>query len=438
MKIRPQKLNLALESVDFQSRAFGDRITSLVSAIFDKFDNGEITSSTLAREQEITLLEDLIFREKGLRVKFVVNSELAAIMPVYLNKNSIFIDELWRGNFTIKNQEEIIKNAANKKGTVDLKKGRVGGLFSEGTSILYINFYVLKAAYSMKPAEVAAVILHELGHAFSSFEFSDRLTTTNQVLAQASREIFKKNGKKNLDYVFKEIKSINKDVTIEEIDAIVNGDRIVAGVRWHKLLIDTVASELQNAKYSENSFEQMADNFASRHGYGKELVIALDKLYLASGAPEKYGFMRWLSYTVSAISLILMPFIIIGAITTAPIMALLLGTLVFFSFLGSGDKYRDNTYDELKQRYIRVRAEIVTLLKDINLSKQAIEEAVSQIKVLDRVIENTKDVPDAWRALSNVVFSSNRAAMKDINYQKQIEGLVNNNLFVAAAQLRNA
>lgn len=426
----------ALESVDFQDRSFGDRIRDLTSEIIGKLETGVVTSKDLPYEPEIKLLEDHIFKNKGLRVKLVTNSELAAILPFYPNKNSIFIDEFFRGNFTIESQEKILRESNGRKGTVDLKKGKVGGLFSEGTSILYINFYALLKTFGATVGEITAFILHELGHAFSACEYSDRVTRTNQVLASASREIFKKEGKKDVDYIYTELKKVNGETTIEQVDKIVNGNRIVGGVLWNKFLIETVAQEMRNDKYSDNSFEQLSDNFASRHGYGKEIVTGLDKLHNAAGSLEKNTFMRRTVNVLTLIYLIYLPFMVIASVTVAPVFGILYTAIMMYVFYTSGDAKRDNTYDELRQRYVRVRADLITFLKDPSVPKKKVEEIVGQIKTMDTIIANTADDYGPWRALSNILISSNREARRDINYQKMLEGTVNNDLFAAAAQVR--
>lgn len=437
--LRTGKLSIALETVDFQGKDFGDKILAIVAAIEVKLRDGVIrTAKALAGDESIKSLEDLIFKYKGIRVKMVTDGELAAILPFYPNKNSIFLPSFFRGNFTIRDQQKIIDNAAGKTGTVDLKNARVGGLFSEGTSILYINFNVLFKTFAITAGEVTAFILHEIGHAFSSCEYSDRFTRTNQVLATASREIFKTSGKKNLEYVFKELKTINKDITIEEVDAIMNGDRVVAGVKWHKFLIDTVITELKNDKYNDNSFEQLSDSFATRHGYGKEIITGLDKLYGKCGSVEKTGFIRGMSYVIDAIILIILPFCLLSMLAVIPLLAILNAFALVWVLYSVGDSGRDGTYDELKQRYVRIRSEMIEFLKDPSISKQEASTVIEQIKIVDMSIASSKDYTPLSRSISNFIFSSNRNAKNDIEYQKGLEAMVSNDLFLMSAQFKTA
>lgn len=430
--------SFSLETVDFQDRKFGDRLTSMCSKISDKITNREVTPKELGKDPLIGLMEDLILREKGIRVKLVTDSMLAAILPFYPNKNFNMLDSWFRGNFTIKHQEEIIKSAHGKKGYVDLKNAKLGGIFSEGKSILYINFWHLFSAYKLNAGEVCAVILHELGHAFAACEYSDRFTRTNQVLANASREIFGNNSKKNLEYVYKELKKINNSTTIEEVDAIVNGDRVIASVKWHKFLIDTVVSELSNDSYNDNSFEQLADNFASRHGYGKELITGLDKLHTVMGSIERSKTWCRISLVIEGIVMMLLPFAIVALVMATPVVGIIYGLFLMLCFYSSGDGNRDNTYDDLKQRYVRIRNELIAFIKDENIPKKDLQDAIEQIKSIDNVINNTQDFVSISRSLSNIVFPSNRAARKSVEYQKQLEALVGNDLYLLAAKLRTA
>lgn len=434
--LRHGSLSIALEQIDFQSRSFGDKLTILVSGIYDKFSEGSIRSKDLAASAEVKLIEDLILKEKGIKVKLIVNSMLAATLPFYYNKNFNLMEDFFRGHFVIDYQEKIIKEADNKKGYVDLKNAKVSGIFSEGPCMLYINFYALYRGYGLTAAETTAIMLHELGHDFAAFYFSDRFTRTNQVLAAASREIFKKNGKKNLDYLFKELKKVNEKVTIAEADAIINGDRIIAGVKWHKFLIDTVMSEMANDKYNDNSFEQLADSFAARHGYGKELVTGLDKLSIQSGAIDKFRSLRMINAAIDAIYYIITPFILISTFPLMPILTTIVAIIIAIGFVGEGEGHRDNTYDELKYRYQRIRNELVTMLKDESVSKDIVTQYVEHIKVIDKAIDGTENAWSLGRTLSNFLFSSNRDAKRSKEYQQTIESLVANDIFLQAAKLK--
>ena len=217
-----------------------------------------------------------------------------------------------------------------------------------------------------------------------------------------------------------------------------NGDRVVAGVKWHKFLIDTVITELKNDKYNDNSFEQLSDSFATRHGYGKEIITGLDKLYGKCGSVEKTGFIRGMSYVIDAIILIILPFCLLSMLAVIPLLAILNAFALVWVLYSVGDSGRDGTYDELKQRYVRIRSEMIEFLKDPSISKQEASTVIEQIKIVDMSIASSKDYTPLSRSISNFIFSSNRNAKNDIEYQKGLEAMVSNDLFLMSAQFKTA
>ena len=166
-------LQKSLETIDFQKDNFGGDIEALVTVLLDEVKSGT-SASQLMKSQTLRDLEVLIKKRLGLSVSIITNSDLASVLPFYSNKNHIFINKYWRGNFDIKDQTKFLKENASRQGTVDLAKAKVGGIFADYKVTVNINFHALTESIQLTPAEIAGVILHELGHAFGVCEYSDR------------------------------------------------------------------------------------------------------------------------------------------------------------------------------------------------------------------------------------------------------------------------
>lgn len=435
--LRPRS-KISLETIEFQDDDFTAKLELIVSELQAKILNEAYQKySHIEESREAQQITDIILHRLGLKIKLVVNGPLAAIMPFYTNKNHVLMDEFFRGWISIKEQDIVLRNAHNKRGTVNLQKAKVGGFFSECECELYMDFISLFKTYKLSAAETTAVLLHELGHAFYAFEYSDRLETANQVFQNVIKEVTSKKDKADKVYVYRELKSVNSKITEEEIDLMLKGNKVIAGNTWFKAIIGTVQEQLQNSKYSDTSFEQLADNFASRFGYGRQIVGALEKLtgqYFLDPEKSKVGFLL-----IALSETIIFALLIASAVVSIPVTAMgaiFYGMLAFLFLKAKGESSRDYTYDDLKIRYKRVRNEYVQQLKDQKFPLASVKPILDNIYSLDAIISQLFVYRGPLATISNFVFSSDREAMKTIKEQQLLEELAMNDLFIASAELR--
>ena len=433
-----------MEMIDYQDNKFGIHLESILTSLQSKIQNNTYRANKDIRDShEVDELKKAIYKRLGIKVKVVTNSILAAVLPFYPASHHIFLDEFWRGRAhnELPDQAKLIKEAEKSVGYINLDKAQLGGVFSEYENTLYMNFYDLFITYKLTVPETVAVMLHELGHIFYACEYSDRMNTTNQVLAEVTKTLSSKDREKKLNYIFKNLQSINHDVTEADVEQIVNGNKIVAGYAFFKVVMGSVASQMKESKYDETSFEQSADNFAARFQYGKPLVTGLDKLMIAGFSPEKLHDARVFSGIMNSILLVFMLVGFIGTMVTGLFpLTLLLGFFIYVIFNMSGEKNKDYTYDELRIRYSRIRNEYVGMLKKLDLTDDAIKRQVKDILdtivIIDNTINDTQQYKTIFNILGNLFFSANRNAQNAIKEQQLLESLAFNDLFIKSAQLQ--
>lgn len=431
------KKRISLETIDFQSDSFGADLELIVTEIQKKVIE-KVYKDILDIEisKEVRDFTNIIAERFGLKVKVVCDGPLAAILPFYTNKNHIFLDKLVRGNIEIKSHNKLLKQADNRKGIVNRHKATVGGFFSECENILYLNFTKLFLVNKYSVPEVVAVTLHELGHAFAAFEYSDRLETSNQVLQSISKELNSNKEKSDQVYIYRELKVINPKVTEEEIDKLITGNRIVASAIWFKVIIGTVEEQLRNSVYSKTSAEQIADSFCSRFHYGRNLITALDKDENYWGNVEKnknaailYALLETIGFGIFLAS----------AFITLPLslmISLMSGAVAFCWLRMLGEDFKDYTYDELKIRYKRMRNESVEYLKNMDLPADKVRPILDDIYSMDKIITETYRYSTPLNVIANFVFTGAREARASVVEQQMLEELATNDIFVAAADLR--
>jgi hypothetical protein len=433
---------MAMEVIDFQDNNFGSDLEVQVTKIVDKTINKIYAEDKdFIGCSEVNELEKIIHRRLGLKVSIETNLLLAAILPFYSNKHHIFIHDLFKGDFLLPDQEKILKKSYNKKGYVDTAKAKVGGIFSEYSNHLFINFKKLITEYYLTAPEIVAVILHELGHAFYICEYSDRIESNNQILANIARNLFVDKNEKDMVFIYKELTKVNDKIKQEEVDRLVSGNRIIAGYTWFKIVLEangvSGGSELLNKKYDETSFEQLADNFASRFGYGKQIILALEKIY-----SKDYFLIKskaWIVFIeiTEMITLVGALTIAIAALTHGSIpYGVFVALVIMIRFIQSGEAFKDYSYDELKIRYKRARNEYIEMIKNANLSKDEYKIAIENIYSIDKIIENTYQYRFLLNKLANVLINANKKAEDSIKEQQLLEELAHNDLFLKSAELK--
>jgi len=427
----------ANETIGFQNDEFGSAMTTLFSRIKDQVKQmpSENKKAILYADD----LQDLIFKRFGIRTKInFVTDSIGAIHVFPVNRNSILIKDYLRGNYKDASQELLLKMFNNKKGTIDNKNAVVSGIFSDYTHTIYLNVWHYFRNDILSPAEVTAILLHEVGHAFTFYSMSDRVSTANQVLANLTMSI--KNGEddeKQL-YLFKELSDTYELTDKEFADLITDKNRIALGIRLFKHHVKYVEKQMPIDKYDETSSEQLADDFAVKFGYGKELVTALDKI--STWSVEKSYLTNGLAMVLSAVvEFMIVPGIYIGLLlflNGGIIMAAFFFLMYIFSFAGSGTVYRDMTYDDLKDRYQRIRNQMVANLNQDGLDKTELAGILENISFVDKAIDSTLTFNPLGTMLSDYFFSYNRSVKEDIRFQRLLEDLAHNELYVMSAKFK--
>ena len=185
---------IGIEAIDFQSSVVADQITKMFEDIL-KCKSGKEADDSEAHKALVTFME----KETGLKIDLKFNTPYPpCMMPIHVNPSSILGDSDFKDYYT-KDANKIIKKLEdNEKTFVDLKNAKVGGAFSTVPSKIYMGFRQLKDM-KLTAREVAAVFMHEVGHAFVAYELAFNTIQTNQILLALHKSIVA-NDEKNYEY----------------------------------------------------------------------------------------------------------------------------------------------------------------------------------------------------------------------------------------------
>ncbi|MDD2819521.1 MAG: hypothetical protein PHN51_12095 [Candidatus Nanopelagicales bacterium] len=437
----------ALETIDYQLKdAFPGQLIELVSSIYKEIDRKKFknTRNLIGTSAYPSQMEKLIHGRLGLNVKFMKELHVltpAAVIPFFGDyfRHAKDMNQFKAGKFSSifsfshkameeysqieKHRKAQLKKLDGRKGYVDTRLARVGGYLAEVGHYLIIDFVLLKD-FGLTPEETAAVICHELGHAFDGLEEHNRVETTNRSIYDVLSELNNKDYEKAV-YLFK-----NKFTKAEFNESLLTDDkhRYDFCGQLAKAYLGEIKSQIANGKYNQTNYENMSDTFATRFGLGKELVSALAKMMAFSGAiaPNSkvlYAVLISVDIMVFAASFMVFP---------------VWGALVFWAviFLLHNSDTVDMTYDFPMDRFRRVKHTVVNALKRLHLPKEVLQELLDQYDFISGILEDHMDVNGLPYEIADLVLPDAREARYYSDLQKSLENSLNNELFVKSAQLK--
>jgi hypothetical protein len=186
----------------------------------------------------------------------------------------------------------------------------------------------------------------------------------------------------------------------------------------------------------------MADQFATRFGYGRDLISGLDKFGVTQS--EGYYKNRFLAFTHSVTESILHTFVFVST-SILPFIAYgpvgLIGAVFYFLLLRIALGPETMTYDEVKGRYLRIKHDMIEALK-YSSDKETKEEILDKLEDIDKFINGLKKYDHAFTGIGKLlrkilISKDHQDQIKQYQLQQELEQLASNDLFVRATKLNN-
>lgn len=317
---------------------------------------------------------------------------------------------------------------ARLHGRIDLDRVMVSGGFETIPFRIHLN----QSAFRLfTAAEVTAVILHEIGHCFNALATLGDYVWLNYYLMEG------------IDVMLGTAKSTIKVMSIPELSKRVDRDMAVElrnnpdKVTVTKAIAQYFADEQRGHFHSvtrEGAMkrdEQLADLFASRLGFGGPNATALQKM-----RQSRYAAKSKASSPVSP----LMALGILGSVGTA-VVSFSAFMLTLAGLTAGAPQYPKApvTYDDLHNRILKLRydgiAEASRLLKETDNGERQreLKDILASIKQFNAILD---EIPKEAKNLVVALFNPKaRREHHQLELERTIEDLLNNDLFVSAATL---
>lgn len=427
---------IAMEVISFQDGNFHRLMTEKIETIRAQDKSGkDLFESPAVKDLLLTI-------KRTMRLTIVMRPasiwDGPNLVPPKADENHIFMKHLRvpgrmmpGGEYRTEKTKDIhaLMDLLDEKiieGTVDIKAARVSGAWEQMTSYLYMPATLFEKDSFWTAGEAAAVLIHELGHVFGYMEFVGRSVTTNQVLAALTHSLAPDFPITDRVAIFKKAGDLQQ-MDRQELDALMDCKDVAGGtVVLLRSAYQRSISELGASVYDAVGNEQLADQFASRMGAGRDLVVALDKA-------ERHG--RWKKrtagyYLMSAMATVLG----LAALSVMTVCTLGVWPLLYFKSEVDRNTKVTTFYDTPYSRFLRIKHDCVERLKNRDMDPVMKAATLADIETIDAVIDLQKQnlgILDSLRYHFNANF---RKAHDTEQMQKDLEKLAFSDLFTHAAK----
>lgn len=411
------KIRVGNEAVAVQQM---DKLFVEITAAVAKLRGKEVTNEDLRKSG----IQEAIQKRTHIKTTLSVTDVpwTAFVTVPKLDRNHPLLNQARRNEFSDTDMMKVLSRTPDLvKGSVDLEASTVHGVFEEFDNDIVIS-QNLFLTNKLTDQEVAAIICHEVGHIWTYCRMVGGIVTMNHAIDATVRGVFGTEDpvqKKQFIDSFCKLRGV--DVEDRQALAQEASKQGLATILLQRE-IDKSVSATGSSLYDETAFEQLADQWATRHGGGIHLVTANDKLNRLSGDPVYRGGIKFYTYEVAKTV----------AFTAVATLGGVTGLLVC-GMLSLQNPHRSE-YDNPKERAERVKRDLTAALKDRKLPSQRKEALLKDIELIDAIIKDMEPrdsfMQIAWRLLS----TNTRKQLSQKELQQNIERLLNNDLFASAAR----
>ena len=416
---------VALESAQFQGDEFAEELLAEMQRLRDIGDY----SQAAMKKCKVSALTKLY---TDIDVQFVVSDKIknnAYFIIPNLDKNHPFLKQMGfaEGGDSGVGLQSIRESATkSKEAGVDLRTGRVKGYFKQVriTIVLAHNLFTDK---KYKTENICGIYAHELGHAYTYFEYFGNIIRRSVLVDQAAKTVM--NNTYNSESKVKMLREVEKQLGTEtlHLEKSLNLPSDKAKFRVEQVLItddlfNHERTESSTPYYDARNIEQLADQFCVIHGMGRWQAEALTVIYKHYRDPSVVSAVEFVIVELIKVAL----FVLITF--TNPIMVLLYG----LTFIPSAE-----WYDKPKQRIEHLKRQMISNLK-LCSDPLVKEKLVADIKAVDDLLDQYSHRSGLFELYLNHLNPVGRRMYKEENFRKMIENYLNNDLFLKVAELEVA
>ena len=408
------------ENLAYQGESLFKAMTSIIEALRSQ---QRFTQQGFDRSK----LSEVILERTGMAVEFTINNSPtinASMLPPYINPNHVFFKNMNRAIAADFYESGFSKLKGERSGWVDLKAGKVGGWYSDLVATLFMTtgFDI----DTITSEEIAGAMLHELGHNYYYFVNVDKSIMDVSIVSRTVQEASNiKDPMKRRDVILYGMKKmdidvIDPDALAEKYDGKNVGDLVTlmyldAKLKPQEIVVDE--------EYSQRTWEQLSDHFATMHGGAPYLSSVIIKGHAAEGSIYTQSNPVFITLEVMKT---LGTLLISAAIPVVPPFI-----LIYMYFDDDVMKY-DALPKRLKLMRQTLIGEIKANFNNVKMIKK-LQEDIALIAELEKSIYDHRTLYDI---IQGTIVPRIRRMDKQTRLHTVVEGLIYNDLFTSAVMIK--
>lgn len=435
------KENVSLELLVAKAkRQLGIRLEAIVEKWVERREFGTFYTS-----EQLDEMAKIVKQEMGVNVEFVINNNPSVNACVGVVRIPGHSGTGYFGPGT-KPVTVVSPNLPKQLRTlkIDLDKGKITGEFLDDMkNRITIYAGLIQDKINCTAEEITSAIVHELGHVWNQYMALGDYVWLNYYLQDGIEVLM---GKKPNIYKLEVLTEAGLEKYCSDKDALaaMKQQPTAKNIRRVILLASQKAPRhhLTSNKDDVNQLslkreEQMADMFASRMGYARASVTLQVKL------GQRYGTRYLMSSTAFVFAETCKVLLNIGALASmAAVVAvppmILAAFALWVTAVNVGPGPSDPlVYDNDMERSTKFRRDLVAQLKVLGEDRMVNEQILSDIKMIDEMLALYRKHTTLWESLSILMRPETRRNRHQRAREEDLEILLNNDLFVAAAKFDN-
>lgn len=371
-------------------------------------------------------IEKLVMEHTGMKIKFGIHKSSmvnAYMMPPSLDRNHPFWNS--RGYSWPVEPGPLKKLGVTKEKTVEVWCDESNYTVGGGWSKVEIELMILKGLMKLKTvsdAGIAAIFLHELGHAYTYFSLFGKLTLKNFLTSEAIKDLL---GTPEHDKRVQVLEKLSKDldIDIKNKEKLAHADGKIQGDLVESIVITETAvkpaTTSANFGFDTRNIEQIADQFALYHGAGPALSEAMVEMYRSFGMPEAKSNLTFVIFEV--IKVLFMAYIAVHA----PLVGVV---LLLLSIPG------DKIYDDPEARVELMRKQVVESLRNYKDQPEMTARLMAQLEEMEKLKGALKDRRTFFTLVYQTITPHGRRMYRQEVFMKSVENLLYNDVYFNAAK----
>lgn len=410
--------HLRMEAFANISSSLCDKLLEKVAALRKAGDYSTETVSKCG-------ISEVIRAHTNMDVKFKVSRNVSwnafAVYPS-VDNNHPFLRKRWGGDLYHADTGSAITAKGPVEGSVDRKKYQVHGCFKEMECYVTLAHDLISSS-KFTNEEITEIILHEVGHHFTYFEYLGNFVDESWVISNAARIVA---SDATAEVKRKVLVRAQETLGIDKlnIDEVMNSNKLVAQKNTELVLTSKTALTARNNSntpdYDIRNCEQLADAFVAYHGGGRGLASAL----------VKFDKMGWGITSRHSIVYLIVE-LIKTAVTLLSLWYAPIYTVVMLILLLPSAK----VYDPPAMRIKTLKQQLINSLRQTKNDEEKLR-ITNQIKAIDLVARDMEDKRTFYEIIYENISPTGRRRADEQKRAEEIKDILFNELIVKANDIR--